>query len=109
LDKSEPTVTIFVGRTAGGFIKFLKENNLNTVDPELLADYVRQSIINFEKDDRAASNRLLNEIWDIVGAQDPDIATEVARQFGKLCDMYRAILQSLAGKVTLSEELERDV
>jgi len=109
LDKSEPTVTIFVGRTAGGFIKFLNENKLNTLEPEILAEYVRKSIINFEKDDRAASNRLLNEIWDIVGAQDPDIATEVARQFGKLCDMYRSLFQCLTGEVNLSEELERDV
>jgi len=98
-------VTIFVGRTAGGFLKFLNENNLNTIEPEMLADYVRRAIINFEKDDRVASNRLLNEIWDLVGAQNADMAVEVTRQFGKLCDMYRSILQELAGKVHLSEEL----
>lgn len=109
MDKPEPTVTIFVGRTAEGFLKFLKKNNLNTIEPEILADYVRKSIINFEKKDRNASNLLLNEIWDIVGAQDPDMAVEVTRQFGKLCDMYRTVLQSLAGKENLSEELERNV
>jgi len=109
LDKAKPTVTIFVGRTAGGFIKFLKENNLNTIDPDILADYVRTSIINFEKDDRDASNRVLNDIWDIVGAKDADIATEVARQFGKLCDTYRSLFQCLTGEVNLSEDLERDV
>lgn len=102
-------MTIFFGRTVGGFLKFLKKKNLNTIEPEILADYVRRAIINFEKDDRDASNLLLNEIWDIVGAQDPDIAVEVTRQFGKLCDMYRSILQELSGKVNLSEELERDV
>lgn len=109
MDKAETTITIFVGRTAGGFIKFLKENKLNTIEPEILADYVRKSIINFEKDDRDASNRLLNEIWDIVGVKDPDITLEVTRQFGKLCDMYRSVLQDLTGKVHLSEELEREV
>ena len=109
MDKSEPTVTIFVERTAGGFLKFLKENKLNTIEPEMLADYVRSAIINFEKDDRVASNRLLNEIWDLVGAQDVDMAVEVTRQFGKLCDMYRSVLQNLTGKVHLSDELERDV
>ncbi len=109
MDKSEPTITIFVGRTAGGFIKFLKENKLNTIEPEILADYVRKSIINFEKDDRGASNRLLNEIWDIVGVKDPDIVVEVTRQFGKLCDMYRSLFQCLTGEVNLSEELKKDV
>ena len=101
-------MTIFVGRTAGVFLKFLKENNLNTIEPEILADYVRKAIINYEKEDRDASNRLLNDIWDIVGAQDADMAVEVTRQFGKLCDMYRSVLQNLSGKVKLSEELERD-
>ena len=104
MDKSEPTVTIFVGRTAEGFIKFLKKNNLNTIETEILADYVRKAIINFEKDDIAASNRLLNEIWDIVGAQDPDIALEVTRQFGKLCDTYRTVLQSITGKENVMEK-----
>ena len=109
MDEEGPKVVVFVGRTAGGFIKFLKENKLNTIEPEILADYVRQSIINFEKDDRAASNRLLNDIWDIVGAKDADMATEVARQFGKLCDMYRSLFQCLTGEVNLSEELEKNV
>ena len=104
MDKAKNTF-IIVGRTADGFLKFLKENNLNTIDPELLADYIIEGIINFGKDDRDASNLLLNEIWDIVGAQDPDTALEVTRQFAKLCDMYRSILQDLSGKVNLSEEL----
>jgi len=102
-------VTIFVGRTAGGFIKFLNENNLNIIAPEILADYVRTSIINFDKDDRDASNSLINEIWDIVGVEDSEMAVEVTRQFGKLCDMYRSVLQNLTGKVQLSDELERNV
>lgn len=109
LEESKPIVKIFVGRTAGGFIKFLKENKLNTIEPEILADYVRKGIINFEKDDLVASNRLLNEIWDIVGCKDADMTVEVTRQFGKLCDMYRGILQELSGKANLSKELERDV
>ena len=107
MDKAEPTVTVFVGRTAEGFIKFLKENNLNTIEPEILADYVRRAIINFENKDRDASNRLLNEIWDIVGVEDSEMAVKVTRQFGKLCDMYRSVLQNLTGKVHLSEELAR--
>ena len=102
-------MTIIVGRTAGGFLKFLKKNNLNTIDPELLADYVRKSIINFEKDDLVASNRLLNEIWDVVGVKDQDMEVKVARQFGKLCDMYRSLFQHLTGEENLSEDLERDV
>ena len=109
MDTAKPTVTIIVGRTAGGFLKFLKKNNLNTIDPELLADYVRKSIINFEKDDLVASNRLLNEIWDIVGVKDQDMTVKVTRQFGKLCDIYRSLFQHLTGEENLSEDLERDV
>ncbi len=109
MDKAKPTVNIFVGRTAGGFLKFLKENKLNTIEPDLLADYVRKAIINFEKKDLVASNRLLNEIWDIVGVKDPDMAVKVARQFGKLGDMYRTIFQHLTGEENLSEDLEKDV
>ncbi len=109
MDEKELKVVVFVGRTAGGFLRFLKENNLNPIEPEILAEYVRRSIINFEHDNRAASNRLLNEVWDIVGVQDPDLTVEVTRQFGKLCDLYKTILQELAGDVKLSEALERDV
>ena len=99
MDEKEPKVVVFVGRTAGGFLRFLKENNLNPIEPEILAEYVGRSIINFEHDDRAASNRLLNEVWDVVGVQDPDLVVEVTRQFGKLCDMYYMLLQALAGDV----------
>ncbi len=102
-------MTVFVGRTAGGFLRFLKANDLNPIEPEILAEYVRRGIINFEHDDRAASNRLLNEVWDVVGVQDPGLVVEVTRQFGKLCDMYHTLLQELAGDVKLSEALERDV
>jgi len=108
MDESGPKVVVFVGKTAGGFLRFLKENNLNPIEPDLLAEYVRQSIINFEKKDRVASNRLINEIWDIVGVKDPDITVEVTRQFGKLCDMYRTLFQNLTGEENLSEDLERD-
>ena len=102
-------MTIFVGRTAGGFLRFLKENNLNPIEPEILADYVRRAIITFENDDVAASHRLLNEIWDIVGVKDQDMAVKVTRQFGKLGDMYRTLFQHLTGEENLSEALERDV
>ncbi len=102
-------MVVFVGRTAGGFLGFLKDNNLNTIEPEILAEYVRRGIINFEHEDRAASNRLLNEIWDVVGVQDEDLVVEVTRQFGKLCDLYHTLLQELAGDVKLSEALKRDV
>ncbi len=109
MDEKELKVVVFVGRTAGGFIGFLKENNLNPIEPEILAEYVRRGIINFEHDDRVASNRLLNEVWNVVGVQDEDLVVEVTRQFGKLCDLYHTLLQELAGDVKLSEALERDV
>ena len=109
MDEKELKVVVFVGRTAGGFLRFLKENNLNPIEPEILADYVRRAIITFENDDVAASHRLLNEIWDIVGVKDQDMAVKVTRQFGKLGDTYRTILQELSGKSKLGEALERDV
>ncbi len=86
---------VFVGRTAEGFNKFLTENSLNIIDPEVLAGYVLRGIKNFENEDRASSNILLKEIWSLVGAEDGETALEVTRQFGKLCDFYRAVLDAL--------------
>ena len=94
MDKTKTTF-IIVGRTTEGFLKFLKKNKLNTIEPELLADYIIKGIINYEKTDRDASNRTINEIWDIVGVKEPDIAAKVTREFGKLCHMYRSAARAL--------------
>jgi len=45
--------------------------------------------------DREASNVLLKEIWELVGAKDGETAYEVTSQFGKLCDFYRTVIDSL--------------
>ena len=94
-DKKTPKVLIFVGRTAEGFNKFLKENELNPIEPEALAGFMVRGFKNFANKDREASNVLLKEIWAIVGAPDGEAAYEVTRQFGKLCDFYKTVLDSL--------------
>ena len=109
MDEEGPKIVVFVGRTAGGFLRFLEKNNLNPIEPELLAEYVRRSIINFENNDMKASNRLLNEIWDIVGVQDQALSIQVASQFGKLCDTYKTLLQTLTGDAKLGEALKGNV
>ena len=90
-----PRISVFIGRTAGGFKKFLAENDLNPIDPEILASFVIRGFYNFEHDDREASNVLLKEIWELVGAEDGETAIEVTRQFGKLCDFYKTVLQHI--------------
>ncbi len=90
-----PQINVFIGRTAGGFNKFLKENELNPIEPEALAGFVIRGFENFAKKDREASNVLLKEIWELVGAKDGEMALEVTSQFGKLCDFYRTVLDSL--------------
>lgn len=90
-----PRISVIVGRTAGGFNKFLERNELNPIDPEVLAGFVVRGFYNFDRKDREASNVLLKEIWDLVGAKDGETAYEVTRQFGKLCDFYRTVLDSL--------------
>jgi len=96
LDNNTPKVLVFVGRTAEGFNKFLIENRLATIDPEVLAGYVLRGIENFENDDRASSNILLNEIWSLVGAENAEIALKVTSQFGKLCDTYHTVLKTIS-------------
>ncbi len=90
-----PQINIFIGRTASGFNKFLEENDLNPIEPEALAGFVVRGFENFANKDREASNVLLKEIWAIVGAPDGEAAYEVTRQFGKLCDFYKTVLDSL--------------
>ena len=90
-----PQINIFIGRTASGFNKFLKKNELNTIEPEALSGFVIRGFKNFANKDREASNVLLKEIWDLVGAKDGETALEVTRQFGKLCDFYRTVIDSL--------------
>ncbi len=90
-----PQINVFIGRTATGFNKFLERNDMTPIEPEALAGFVIRGFENFAKDDREASNVLLNEIWELVGAKDGEMALEVTRQFGKLCDFYRTVLDSL--------------
>lgn len=91
----KPTINLFLGRTATGFNKFLERNDMTPIEPEALAGFVVRGFQNFEKKDRESSNVLLKEIWDRVGAKDGETAYEVTRQFGKLCDFYKTILDSL--------------
>ncbi len=60
-----------------------------------MARFVIRGFENFANKDREASNVLLKEIWDLVGAKDGETALEVTSQFGKLCDFYRTVLDSL--------------
>ena len=101
--KEDLEVTIFLGRTAEGFNKFLIENNLKVVEPGILAHFVMDGIVAYEIRDREASNNLVQEILHLVGVEDAEIAVDVTRQFGKLCDTYRTVLQTLTGKENVME------
>ena len=90
-----PQINVFIGRTASGFNKFLERNELTPIEPEALAGFMIRGFKNFANKDRESSNVLLKEIWDLVGAKDGETAYEVTRQFGKLCDFYRTVLDSL--------------
>ena len=87
-----PKISLVIGRTATGFNKFLEDNDMTPIEPEALAGFVIRGFENFANKDREASNVLLKEIWALVGAPDAKTAVEVTRQFGKLCDFYRTIL-----------------
>jgi len=102
--KEDPKVMIFLGRTVEGFNKFLIERNLNVIETEILALYVLDAMENFEKRDRAASNLLIKEILTLVNVEDGETAVDVTRQFGRLCDTYRALLQTLTGRENVMEK-----
>jgi len=107
--KEDLKVTIFLGRTVEGFNKFLIERNLNVIETEILALYVLDAMENFEKRDREASNLLIKEILTLTNVEDGETAVDVTRQFGRLCDTYRTVLQTLTGKENVMEEKEKDV
>ena len=90
-----PKVMVFVGRTASGFNKFLVENTLSPIDPEILADLVSRSIKNYNNKDLKASNILLQELVALVRVKDDETRINVIRQFGKLCDMYNTVLKHM--------------
>jgi len=102
--KDGPKVIIFLGRTVEGFNKFLTERNLNVIETEILALYVLDAMENFEKRDREASNLLIKEILTLTNVEDAETAVDVTRQFGKLCDTYRTLLQTLTGKENVMEK-----
>ncbi len=106
--KEGPKVIIMLGRPVEGFIKFLTERELNVIKPEILALYVLDAMENFEKNDRAASNLLIKEILILINVEDAETAVEVTRQFGRLCDTYRTLLQILTGKENVTEAKEKD-
>ena len=100
----DPKIIIFLGRTVEGFNKFLTERNLNVIETELLALYVLDAMENFEKGDREGSNLLIKEILTLTNVEDGETAVDVTRQFGKLCDTYRTVLQTLTGKENVTEK-----
>ena len=101
--KEDPKVMIFLGRTVEGFNKFLTERNLNVIETEILALYVLDAMENFEKGDREGSNLLIKEILTLTNVEDGETAVDVTRQFGRLCDTYRTVLQTLTGKENVME------
>lgn len=102
--KEDAQVTIFLGRTAEGFNKFLTEKNLKIIAPEILAHFVMDAIVAYEIKNLEASNNLVQEILYLVGVEDAETAVEVTRQFGRLCDTYRTVLQSITGKENVMEK-----
>jgi len=102
--KEDQKVMIFLGRTVEGFNKFLTERNLNVIETEVLALYVLDAMENFEKRDREASNLLVKEILTLTNVEDGETAVDVTRQFGRLCDTYRALFQTLTGKENVMEK-----
>ena len=96
MTEDSPRLIIFAGRTASGFNKFLIENKLFPVAPEVLADLVSRSIKNYEHNDLKASNILLQELVALVRVEDKETRINVIRQFGKLCDMYNTVLKHIS-------------
>ncbi len=107
--KEKAEVTVLIGETSSGFTKFLSENKLRTVEPDLLADYVLEGIRIYEKRDRKSFNNLLIEINEAVGVKDSNTALEVARRFAKVCDTYRNLLKIMTGKENVTEKYGKNV
>ena len=69
------------------------------LDPLLDPLFVIGELLSLE-----ASNNLVQEILYLVGVEDAETAVEVTKQFGRLCDTYRTVLQSITGKENVMEK-----
>jgi hypothetical protein len=94
VDKN-PRIMIFIGSSVDGFNGFLSENCLDTIDPDTLNEYITRGIIYFEKKDLESTKLLMKEILDLVRVMDKETAEMVIIEFGRLCETYRSIIDTI--------------
>jgi len=110
-EKSE--ITVIVGRTAEGFLRWLREHNLNAeLDLEWLAEMIVRTIEAFEKNDVEERIRIIRELADRITNEGKievtkEVLVEAIRQFGRLCDTYRTFFMLLKAVVEREEEYEK--
>lgn len=90
-------IVCVVGRTAGGFNKWLKRRGLRPVRAEKLADLVYRTIKAFEEKNPVEVQSVVRELCELTGARDEKTRRELAKEFAKLCDTTYIILQVIEG------------
>jgi len=101
-----PEVTILIGRTASGFNRWLKERNLTKIEAEKLAELVLETIDAYEKRDENQIKLILLELYRLTGARDILICIELARQFARLCDTTKTVIEFLKEENKVEERLK---
>jgi len=94
-----------VCRTASGFNRWLRKNNLKEVEAKKLAELIDDMLGAFERKDRKAAIETLNKICKLTGAVDVSTCIMVAMQFVMLCNTFRFLIEY----VWEAEEAEEDM
>jgi len=95
---------LVVCRTASGFNRWLRKNNLKEVEAKKLAELIADMLGAFESRDRRAASEILNKICKLTRAKYVSTCVDVAMQFVMLCNTFRF----LSEYVREAEEAEED-
>ena len=92
------------GRTAAGFLRFLKKHGFKEIDVKRLADYTADFLMALDKKDYERQKEIAYKVVEEVGAKTEKEKEIVLREFIHLCATYYWIFFVLKGV----EDAERD-
>ena len=92
------------GRTATGFLRFLKKHGFKEIDPKKLADYMVDFLEALDAKDYEKQKTIAHRVLEEVGAKTEEEKEMVLREFIHLCATYYWLYFILKGV----EDAERD-
>ena len=84
-------IAVVIGRTGKGLFKWLEEHNLTVPKTKDVAEIIAAMIETYERNDTAKRKEIVKRILEITNSP-PQLAVEVVRQFARVADTYRTLL-----------------